>query len=78
MIEKINVRWFVLSFAVALVGCGGGSPTTEVPEYLGKSEDQIKQMLGEPSGRGDSQAQARLQQIDRQLMQEHFQEKRLV
>jgi len=78
MIEKINVPWFVLGFAVALVGCGRSSPTTDVTEYFGKSEEEIKEMLGEPSGRGGSEAQARLQQMDRQLMQEYFQEKRLV
>ncbi len=78
MIEKIKVPWFVLGFAVALVGCGRSSPTTDVTEYFGKSEEEIKEMLGEPSGRGGSEAQARLQQMDRQLMQEYFQEKRLV
>ncbi len=61
MIEKINVPWFVLGFAVALVGCGCSSPTTDVAEYFGKSEEEIKEMLGEPSGHGDSEAQARLQ-----------------
>ncbi len=76
--EKINVSWFVLGLAVALVGCGSSTPTTDVTEYLGKSEEEIKEILGEPSGRGDSEAQARLQQMDRQLMQQHFQEKRLV
>ena len=76
--EKINVSWFVLGLAIALVGCGRSSPTTDVTEYLGKSEEEIKELLGEPSGRGDSRAQVRLQQMERQLMQEHFQEKRLV
>jgi len=78
MIEKINVPWLVLSLAVALVGCGPSGPTTDVTEYLGKSEEEIKEMLGEPSGWEDSGAHARLQQMDRQLMQKHFQEKRLV
>ena len=76
--EKINISWFVLGLAVALVGCGSSGPTTDVTEYLGKSEEEIKELLGEPSGRGDSRAQVRLQQMERQLMQEHFQEKRLV
>ena len=76
--EKINVSWFVLGLAVALAGCGPSGSMTDVTEYLGKSEDQIKEMLGELSGRGESRAQVRLQQMERQLMQEHFQEKRLV
>ena len=78
MIKKINASLLTLGFMVALVGCGPSSPTTDVTEYLGKSEEEIKEMLGEPSGRGDSKAQARLQQMDRQWMQEYFQEKRLV
>ncbi len=76
--EKINASLFVLWLAVALAGCGSSGPTTDVTEYLGKSEEEIKELLGEPSGRGDSRAQVRLQQMERQLMQEHFQEKRLV
>ena len=78
MIKKINASLLTLGFMVALVGCGPSSPTTDVTEYLGKSEEEIKELLGEPSGRGDSRAQVRLQQMERQLMQEHFQEKRLV
>ena len=78
IIEKINVACFVLSLAVTLVGCGRSSPTTDVTQYLGKSEEEIREMLGDPSKRGESEAHARLQQMDRQLMQKHFQEKRLV
>ena len=78
MVKKIDAFLLVLGLLVALAGCGPDSPTTDVTEYLGKSEEEIKKILGEPNGRGDSEAQARLRQMDRQLMQEHFQEKRLV
>ena len=78
MIAKINAALFALSLTVALAGCGRGAPKADVTQYLGKSEAQIKEMLGQPGGRGDSKADARLQQMDRQLMKEHFQEKRLV
>ena len=78
MIKKIDASLFVLGLMVALFGCGPATPTTDVTEYLGKSEEEIKELLGEPSGRGDTAAQARLQQMDRQLMQKYFQEKRLV
>jgi len=77
-IKKINALVSALSLMVALVGCGRSVSRVDVTQYLGKSEEEIKEMLGEPSGRGDSQAGARLQQMDRPLMQQYFQEKRLV
>ena len=78
MIKKIDASLFALGLMVALIGCGPTTPTTDVTQYLGKSEEEIREMLGEPSKRGESEAHARLQQMDRQLMQKHFQEKRLV
>lgn len=78
MVTKIRVFLFALSLTVALVGCGRGASRTDVTQYLGKSEEKIKEMLGEPSGSTGSEADARLQQMDRQLMREHFREKRLI
>lgn len=78
MIKKINALLFALGLTITLVGCGLGGSRTDVTQYFGKSEEEIKEMLGKPSGRGDNQADARLQQMDRQLMQKYFQEKRLV
>ena len=78
MTDKINVSWFVLSLTIALVGCGCSGPATDVTEYLGKSEQEIKDLLGEPSGPAGRQSQAQVEQMDRQLMQQYYQEKRLV
>jgi len=76
--KKINISWLVLGLAVGLAGCGSGGSKTDITEYLGKSEEEIKEMLGEPSGRGGRRAEAQVQEVDRQSMQQYYQEKRLV
>ena len=78
MIKKITLILLALSLILGLVGCGRSASKADVTQYLGKSEEEIKELLGKPSGSGDSEPHARSQQMDRELMQQHFREKRLV
>lgn len=49
---KTHLFLLSLSITTVLAGCSGTSPRTDVTQYFGKTEQEIKAMLGEPGGPG--------------------------
>jgi len=52
MLTKKNGRLFAIGIILSLAGCGSVNSGFNVSQYFGKSEQQIIEMLGEPSGEG--------------------------
>ena len=52
MLTKKSGRLLAIGIILSLAGCGSANSGSDVSQYFGKSEQQIIEMLGEPSGKG--------------------------
>lgn len=69
MFAKRHVGLLALGTTFFLVGCGGTRSRVDITQYLGKTEAELRQSLGQPSGPTAIESAKGLPEIERQASQ---------
>lgn len=78
MVSKTNGILFAVCIAALVAGCGPLGPQADITQYFGKTEREIRRLLGEPTGVSEAPPVVRMRMTDRRRLARYSGDKKIV